>query len=95
MFKTKNDLSEATRVKVIELLNTRLAEMEAHGAVSPTAMALWMFGGQPTRSGNRHKLHKTKRRSPRQQPTCRSCWKSLDRMPYLAIWNPSNKCNCE
>src|SRR5881409_95942 len=26
MFKTKNDLSEATRVKVIELLNSRLAD---------------------------------------------------------------------
>src|SRR3982074_2457679 len=26
MFKTKNDLSEATRVKVVELLNARLAD---------------------------------------------------------------------
>jgi DNA-binding ferritin-like protein len=26
MFKTKNDLSEATRAKVVELLNARLAD---------------------------------------------------------------------
>ena len=26
MFKSKNDLSEATRVKVVELLNARLAD---------------------------------------------------------------------
>jgi hypothetical protein len=32
MFKTKNDLPEATRVKVVELLNARLADwfVEAH-----------------------------------------------------------------
>ena len=43
MFKTKNDLSEATRSKVIELLNARLAD--AIDLQTQTKQAHWNVKG--------------------------------------------------
>src|SRR5438445_12085858 len=43
MFKTKNDLSEATRVKAIELLNARLADCT--GLQTQTKQAHWNVKG--------------------------------------------------
>src|SRR6266481_1796213 len=43
MFKTKNDLSEATRVKVVELLNARLADCK--DLQTQTKQAHWNVKG--------------------------------------------------
>ena len=43
MFKTKNDLSEATRVKAIELLNARLADCK--DLETQTKQAHWNVKG--------------------------------------------------